>query len=795
MDKQLQTLYLKNNRKIILDSSTADKRSVSIATAIVANFNSIGFSVSKDLYEKMCQISSDSLIGMYNKTFPTLKEMVGANREYQTLFPNFPEDILEHDEAELLYAQIMHYMGAAIFFDQDADAKLYLVDGEKKETLEYNEKSKLLELNLGSEKDCYATIKKLLESYISLPDYKKEYISCFLKAVPSYVILENMPAKMPNKENLAFISGELINLNKDKKLSQKNLTQILGIYIKTATDVLRFATALSNGDVSLTQNTRFRKFNNAEKRLIMSLLEKDSSLKENMQKNVERFKRLLQPFHVLSKETAEKYPKLAKVYKEAVNNERDLTYLGKVQDLLDKGDDNALNLLANRPGIFAEKLNECLRKLDRERTLTMFEGVATKLSVPLLLRVQNAFKNMNDKEFRVYKPKNKPMFCEANEQENLKDSVIKRVDTICNEAMKEIFAGKEEMGKVYIDPNIKGLATPLVMRDKSEGTKFIAEGSKIEANHDKNYIRVNIWWTNGLKPGRTYDDYENRIDIDQSCAFWDKDFQRVAEAAYYTNKKNDFYTCSGDITNGGPSDGNGVAEFIDIDKEKMKEAGVAYVTVAVNIFSGANTFDDMKNVAFSFQEREDPFLGKDYEPSAVETKIELNTKARAITTVMYDVEKDRFIWIEKELNNSRTQYHALSGVAAQLYNYTQLERPQLYDLIKLHAESRGEIVDTPEEADIVFREERLDLPENIKVISPYDAEVFVSEFLDGEYREENIPERLRETEEIEEPNNILSEISDFDEVINEVNKESEQYNNMSDMGKNLTKQFGSRSDR
>ena len=78
-----------------------------------------------------------------------------------------------------------------------------------------------------------------------------------------------LPAHISHKENLAYISGVLLLLK-----DAKDATKIVSGYIKTATDILRLATALSDGDVSLSTNTKFKSFKRIERRFLLSLLEK-----------------------------------------------------------------------------------------------------------------------------------------------------------------------------------------------------------------------------------------------------------------------------------------------------------------------------------------------------------------------------------------------------------------------------------------------------------------------------------------------------------------------------------------
>ncbi len=74
--------------------------------------------------------------------------------------------------------------------------------------------------------------------------------------------------KMTFKENL--IRVVIVCLNKD-----------LPIQINSATDVLRLAVGLSDGDISLAQLSKFRSFKRSERRYLLNLLNKTSHLEQD----------------------------------------------------------------------------------------------------------------------------------------------------------------------------------------------------------------------------------------------------------------------------------------------------------------------------------------------------------------------------------------------------------------------------------------------------------------------------------------------------------------------------------
>ena len=47
---------------------------------------------------------------MYKDIMPKLKALVGADVEYNLMYPNFPEQVMEASDAELFVNAILHYL-------------------------------------------------------------------------------------------------------------------------------------------------------------------------------------------------------------------------------------------------------------------------------------------------------------------------------------------------------------------------------------------------------------------------------------------------------------------------------------------------------------------------------------------------------------------------------------------------------------------------------------------------------------------------------------------------------------
>ena len=68
-------------------------------------------------------------------------------------------------------------------------------------------------------------------------------------------------------------------------------------FCRTATDVLRLITAMSDGDVSLAENTKFRSLKRRERRVLMALLESCGNIEEDMLRYKGRWIRIGERLH------------------------------------------------------------------------------------------------------------------------------------------------------------------------------------------------------------------------------------------------------------------------------------------------------------------------------------------------------------------------------------------------------------------------------------------------------------------------------------------------------------------
>ena len=91
---------------------------------------------------------------------------------------------------------------------------------------------------------------------------------------------------------------------------------------------------------------------------------------------------------------------------------------------------------------------------------------------------------------------------------------------------------------------------------------------------------------------------------------------------------------------------------------------------------------------------------------------------------MIDVVENVVIWCDLSMKNNALSVNNvagnLSGIQASLRSMISMEKPNVYDLLQLHASARGTLVNNPKKADVVF---------SVENETPFQIETLASEFM------------------------------------------------------------------
>lgn len=673
------------------------KNEKALVVTMMKNVQSLGYTFSKELFKILSHLNRDELEAFYTDLIPALKELVGADVAYSPMYPNFPSQVAEMDSVELFLNAIIHYWSfGTLMPEYEKDERLPLIDANK-----------MALLSVGKHEDIMEIFKNLASSKTSLSAQDKEDITNILKNCSDY--MNYLPDEIPLKENVALI-GKLIIEEAPVKTSA-----VIKKYFKTATDVLRLITALSDGDISLASRTKYRNLNRNERRIILDLLSNCGDVLEDLYRYKYEWIRIGEIIHPGEYWGYCRYKKVRDAFNILRNEKKPLMFRGEVQAaILRKDIISAVDLLKEKPGEFARQLDKLLRetmgnrfKNTQQFILQSFKEVSKDVSAPVLLQVRQHFVERmaeTPNPIRVFFPKGNlaKAISIKNELPIIDKTVCQNVAKICRDALIEQYKNKEAMGKVYVDPELKNYLVPFSQRSASSSTKSVVRGSQLPIKPDTTAVRAFIWWTNTLG---------GRVDIDLSATIYDNDWNYVEHISYtrlQSGKMKAYH--SGDITNGGNIAGKGVAEFLDVDIDAVAENG-RYIVYQVYNYTG-QSFSKLENCRFGWMEREDVDSGEIFEPTTVNMIMDVNADGKTAIPVIFDCVERKFIWCDMHLGIDNCHRGGInlesniSSVTATCYAMTHLNKPNIYDLVMLNTLARGTVVKDRNDADIIFSNDK-----------------------------------------------------------------------------------------
>lgn len=704
-------VFINDNDMLKSLSGAAGEKNKQIVATMNKNIEVFGYTMSEALFDKLVHMKAKSREVVYDILVNGLKEITGADKVYNPMYPNFPESVMKKDDFELYFNAIVHYWSFGTLLPYE----------EKEERAPLFNTAKVKVLEAGSFNDLNDIFNNLCASKTSLSKNDVDDMIFILNSVKV-----TLPDEIPFKENAACVCRLLVDtgVDTDGSLCKK--------YVKTATDILRLITAMSDGDVSLAENTKFRNLKRSERRIIMNLLAGCGNAAEDMNRYAGRWIRVGEKLHPGEFAKNERYTKVVQAFGVIRNDGKIQSFAGKVDAAVASGDVNAVvSLLKKRPGEFARRIDFLLRTFDKDadrKTVIMgFASVAKDVSSTVLLQVREHFINKlngND-DMRVFFPKGnlaRSYYVKNNKTETVSEDAMKMVIAVCESALVNIYGNREFLGKVYIDEALKNYTVPFSLRSAGKTMTAVSRGSRIAIDDSAKIIRPFIWWTNTK---------DNIIDVDLSIAVFADDWNCLEHVSYSNLKSSRFGIChSGDITNGGPVDGEGVAEFIDLDIEKALSAGARYAVFNVYNFSNEN-FSKMEHAAFGFMTRNDMKIGEIFEPSTVKQRMDLASATTTCIPVIFDLKERVFIWCDMALtaDHVRAGYGGINvesnlpSVVVTCKAMVDVKKPNLYDLLMFNVKARGIITANPDEADI-----RFGLDDNCDV-KPSDIDVIVGKYL------------------------------------------------------------------
>lgn len=655
--------------------------------------------------------ASEAFLMNYRHLMQVLKHKKGGNVAYVPLFSGFPNDV--PDDETYFIKRVFAYLGntwgsfekehtmdtgtkvPAWLFDlksfgadpvtQMQSAELYQAAFAENANKGRDTHVEWTDLTIVFDDTLVAALKAYLKSMVYARASIKEALHADLIRLMDYLGTDELDGRqIVFKETKAFV---LQHLWKQEQYAS------VKVLIGNAVDVLRLFAALTDSDVSLSDPIKFPKLSRKQRKVVLDILEQCSDLSESLKQYKGLWLEIGRYIHPM--EYKAKFPATAAAF-DALRNGKIDTFASVTERLLLLQEvAEVLRHLRQKPGVFARKVHEILRRFPEETDQVMeaFAHVVNKLELKNMLVLRDYFNTINEAENRtIVNKKGKIKVLPNNAYGALTAQQVGEVLKVLDEGINAKIASKAswKAKKVWIDPELAHYTVPLQQRKASDGIVTVGRGSKIKVDFDK-VLRLFVYWK----------DAGIRTDLDLSVAQYDANWQYVGHVSY-TNLATNGIVHSGDIQ----SAPHGAAEFIDISLSALSEH-VRYLAPQVYKYAGSNFADIDCHAGWMVRDQVSAEL-KTFDIKTVANKFDLNGVGSYALPLVVDVRNGEMLMTDLYVSG-RAFYNNVEGargdvsvLCREMMHFVQT-RPNMLTLAYLHAENRcAEMVHAAEDADITF---------------------------------------------------------------------------------------------
>ncbi|MFE1801500.1 TerD family protein [Streptomyces sp. NPDC059517] len=674
MAHDFDALVIRHTHRLSSPRGSAGQGAV-VARQFDAALTSVGFKLSAQLLERLSGLSEAAVLHTARRTLRTVREMVGDHVQHNSYFIDFPANVPDTEEfwmrcvtkaladetsRESVLTQLTH--GVLDLLSLPAYGRYQHTYEEMlaaQDELIASARDRVTVLHLGRDLDDELTALYVALAGSATPLSEEHLLD--LKALAGRCALGPQPEAIPVRENRAVVNGARLAVGAD-------------LLLDTVTDVLRLACALSGGDVTLQEPTRFRTLSRPARRALLAGL--DAVIAANPAKladvhaHREPFKRLGERLHP---HEYPRWPHAADVFAVARGEKSARSFDSRVEKRLDEFDvPGAVRLLQSTPGKLFRSLDLLLRTAadqgERDAVVAAAARLAPEVSGRVVLSVREHFHNREREagEARIFlnrrgrgwvAPDVRPPVPAAD-----RDRLISALDV---EMRRRLPAPR----RLLLDPDVLDVALPLSGRAAAAGLGVLPRGSR--STVDGEQLRFFVYWKETGK----------RTDYDLSALLLNADYSTDTWLSY-TSLTAAGAEHSGDVTEAP----EGASEFINVSLGRVRST---FVVPQVNIYAGEG-FEEVAESFFGFMLRDGEQQGRPFEPRTVRMKSELRGVGRVALPLVFRREDDgrwRAKWLHLYLkgissaNRVEENQVSVAKVVRALVEREQLTVSYLVDLM------------------------------------------------------------------------------------------------------------------
>ncbi|MEU4345865.1 TerD family protein [Streptomyces sp. NPDC023838] len=624
---------------------------------------SVGFKLSADLMEHLSALSEGTVVDTAVRTLDTVRAMVGDHVQHNTYFIDFPANVPDtfdfwmrcvtealSDDASRestlaqLRAGVLDLLTLPTYGTyQHTYAQMLAAHDE----LIAAAGDRLTVLHLGGTPNDEVTALYLALAGSTTPLGDEGLLDLGLLA--GHCVDGPQPEAIPVRENRAVVN-------------RARLEAGAGLLLDTVTDVLRLACALSDGDVTLMEPTRFRSPSRSVRRALLAGLDAVVAASPAKLADVtahrEAFKRLGERLH--AHEYAARWPHAADVFAVARGEKEARSFDSRVAELLGVRDVlGATRLLESAPGKLFRALDHllraCVTQEERDAVMAAAERAAPQVSGRVLLSVREHVQNRGRAdgnrveedgeraradgergkeggegaqtrgERRVFVNRLGRAWVTDDTRPPVPAADCERLIAVLDAELRRRLPAP---GHLLIDPDVLDVALPLSGKATAAGLGVLPRGSLSPV--DGELLRFFVHWKQTSRS----------TDFDLSALMLDASYETVAWLSY-TALTEIGGEHSGDITDAP----DGASEFINLRLDAVRGT---FIVPQVNIYSGEG-FEEVEESFFGFMLRDAEQLGRPFEPRTVRMKSELRGPGRVALPLAF-VRGDDGRWRAKWLH-------------------------------------------------------------------------------------------------------------------------------------------------
>ncbi|WP_441249514.1 hypothetical protein [Kitasatospora sp. McL0602] len=612
MSQRLEHVVVRHTHRVPSPTGPAGQGGVA-ARQFDAALMSVGFKLSAELLERLAGLAEETVVETAAHTLGAVRELVGDHVQHNVYFVDFPANVPD------TFDFWMRCIAGALADDATrastlAQLRTGVVD--------------LLTLpSYGNYQHTYAEMLAAHDELIAAAGDRMTVLHVGAgvaeEATALYLALagSSTPLGEEGLRDLGVLAGhcadgpqpEEIPVRENRAVvNRARLDAGAALLLDTVTDVLRLACALSDGDVTLAEPTRFRSLTRPVRRALLAGL--DAVVAEAPAKlgdvlaHREAFKRLGERLHP---HEYPRWPHAADVFAVARGELEARTFDSRVEQLLDAGDvTGAARLLTAAPGRLFRALDRLLRSCstqdERDAVVAAAEQVAPQAAGRILLSVREHLQNRTEttSSSRIFVNRLGRAWVTADTRAPLPATERKRLIAALDAETRRRLPAP---GRLLIDPDVLDVALPLSGKATAAGLGVLPRGSLSPVRGE--LLRFFVYWKQA----------EQTTDFDLSALLLGASYETVCWLSY-TELTQFEGSHSGDITEAP----DGASEFIDL---RLAAVRSTFIVPQVNIYSGEG-FEEVEESFFGFMLRDAEQQGRPFEARTVRMKSELRGPGR-----------------------------------------------------------------------------------------------------------------------------------------------------------------------